>query len=78
MKSARIPLMGVKRKFATSQRGRMLPFWMMKAGRDAAVDLGYNRFEISWVLEDNTPMTRIAEAVGGVKYKTYRVYEKAL
>lgn len=78
VKSARIPLMGVKRKFATSQRGRMLPFWMMKAGRDAAVGLGYNRFEISWVLEDNTPMTRIAEAVGGVKYKTYRVYEKAL
>jgi hypothetical protein len=78
VKSARIPLMGVKRKFATSQRGRMLPFWMMKAGRDTAVGLGYDRFEISWVLEDNTPMTRIAEAVGGVKYKTYRVYEKAL
>ena len=78
VKSARIPLMGVKRKFSTTQRGRMLPFWMMKAGRDAAIGLGYNRFEISWVLEDNTNMTRIAEAVGGVKYKTYRIYEKAL
>jgi hypothetical protein len=78
VKSARIPLMGVKRKFSTTQRGRMLPFWMMKAGRDVAIGMGYNRFEISWVLEDNTNMTRIAEAVGGVKYKTYRLYEKAL
>ncbi len=78
VKSARIPLMGVKRKFSTTQRGRMLPFWMMKAGRDVAIGMGYNRFEISWVLEDNSNMTRLAEAVGGTKYKTYRVYEKAL
>lgn len=78
VKSARIPLMGVKRKFATTQRGRMLPFWMMKAGRDAAIGLGYNRFEISWVLEDNKNMTHIAENVGGAHYKTYRIYEKAL
>lgn len=78
VKSARIPLMGVKRKFATTQRGRMLPFWMMKAGRDAAIGLGYNRFEISWVLEDNTAMCHIAENVGGTHYKTYRIYEKAL
>jgi hypothetical protein len=40
--------------------------------------LGYNRFEISWVLEANKAMTHIAENVGGTHYKTYRVYEKAL
>lgn len=78
VKSARIPLMGVKKKFSSTQRGRMLPFWMMKAGRDAAVGLGYNKFEISWVLEDNKAMCHIAENVGGTHYKTYRVYEKAL
>jgi len=78
VKSARIPLMGVKRKFSSTQRGRMLPFWMMKAGRDAAIGLGYNRFEISWVLEDNKAMCHIAENVGGTHYKTYRIYEKAL
>ena len=78
VKSARIPLMGVKRKFSATQRGRMLPFWMMKAGRDAAIGLGYNRFEISWVLEDNVAMTHIAENVGGAHYKTYRIYEKPL
>jgi hypothetical protein len=78
VKSARIPLMGVKKQFQTSQRGRMLPFWMMKASRDMAMSLGYNRYEISWVLEANKAMTHIAENVGGTHYKTYRVYEKAL
>lgn len=78
VKSARIPLMGVKRKFAGTQRGRMLPFWMMKASRDMAMSLGYNRYEISWVLEDNKAMCHIAENVGGTHYKTYRIYEKAL
>ena len=56
----------------------MLPFWMMKASRDMAMSLGYNRYEISWVLEANKAMTHIAENVGGTHYKTYRVYEKAL
>ena len=78
VKSARIPLMGVKKKFANTQRGRMLPFWMMKASRDMAMSLGYNRYEISWVLEDNKAMRHIAENVGGTHYKTYRIYEKAL
>lgn len=78
VKSARIPLMGVKKKFANTQRGRMLPFWMMKASRDMAMSLGYNRYEISWVLEDNKAMCHIAENVGGKHYKTYRIYEKAL
>ncbi|MBO9544789.1 ceramide synthase [Caulobacter sp.] len=78
VKSARIPLMGVKKKFANTQRGRMLPFWMMKASRDMAMSLGYNRYEISWVLEDNKAMCHIAENVGGTHYKTYRIYEKAL
>jgi hypothetical protein len=39
VKSARIPLMGVKKKFQTSQRGRMLPFcnrWLKWAFIEAA------------------------------------------
>lgn len=37
--------------------------------------LGYKRGEAGWVLEDNTMMTRAAEAMNGVHYKTYRVYQ---
>lgn len=40
-----------------------------------AVRLGYRGCEMSWVLEDNTLMNRSAEALGGKRYKTYRIYE---
>jgi len=78
VKSARVPLMGVKRKFADTMRGQLLPFHLMNAGRDASLALGYTKFEFSWVLEENMPMRRISEAMGATIYKTYRIYEKAL
>lgn len=78
VKSARVPLMGVKRKFADTMRGQLLPFHLMNAGRNASLALGYEKFEFSWVLEENMPMRRISEAMGATIYKTYRLYEKAL
>ncbi len=39
---------------------------------------GYKRIEGSWILESNTMMNRIIERLGGQRYKTYRIYEKAL
>lgn len=78
VKSIRIPLMGLKRKFADSLRGQVVPFHLMNAGRDAGLALGYDKFEFSWILEDNTPMRRISEAMGAEIYKTYRIYEKAI
>ena len=78
VKSIRIPLMGLKRKFADSLRGQVVPFHLMNAGRDAGLALGYDKFEFSWVLEGNMPMRRISEAMGATIYKTYRIYDKAL
>ena len=78
VKSIRIPLMGLKRKFADTLRGQVVPFHLMNAGRDAGLALGYDKFEFSWILEDNAPMRRISEAMGAEIYKTYRIYEKAL
>ncbi len=40
--------------------------------------LGYSGGEISWTLEDNDLINRAIEAMGGRKYKTYRVYERDL
>ncbi len=37
--------------------------------------LGYREGEMSWVLEDNLLMNRSSEALGGKRYKTYRIYE---
>jgi GNAT superfamily N-acetyltransferase len=78
LKTGRVPLMGVKRKFAATLRGQLLPFQLIDATAQAARKLGYERYELSWVLEDNTAMRRICDAGGAKVYKTYRLYEKAL
>lgn len=78
VKSGRVPLMGVKRRFASTHRGQLLPFQLIDAVVQAARKLGYERYELSWILEDNLPMRRICEAGGARIYKTYRLYEKAL
>ncbi|WP_293677835.1 dATP pyrophosphohydrolase [uncultured Phenylobacterium sp.] len=78
VKTGRVPLMGVKRKFAATLRGQLLPFQLIDATAQAARKLGYERYELSWVLEDNVPMRRICDAGGAKIYKTYRLYEKAL
>jgi GNAT superfamily N-acetyltransferase len=40
--------------------------------------LGYTGAELSWTLEDNVLINRTIEAVGGDRYKTYRIYEKTI
>jgi GNAT superfamily N-acetyltransferase len=37
--------------------------------------LGYGDCEMSWILENNVLMNRSIEAMGGRRYKTYRMYE---
>ncbi len=78
VKTARVPLMGVKRKYAGGMRGQLLPFQLIDAAGEQARALGYERFELSWVLEDNFAMRSIAETIKAPRYKTYRVYRKAL
>ncbi len=39
---------------------------------------GYRQMECSWTLETNHHINRIIERLGGVRSKTYRIYEKAL
>lgn len=39
---------------------------------------GYTRSEISWVLETNSAMRTVAERLGSVNYKTYRIVEMAI
>lgn len=78
VKSVRVPLMGVRRKFGEGLKGQVLAFRLIDAAASQARALGYQHCEMSWILEDNLPMRRIAEAAGARIYKTYRIYEKAL
>lgn len=78
VKGARVPLMGVRRDLAGSVLGAAIPFAMVEAVRPQLRALGYRRVEMSWILEDNLPMCRMAEAGGGVVSKRWRLYERAL
>lgn len=59
-------------------RNRGLDALLIARSFAAAHAHGIRRGECSWVLEDNTGMRRAIENVGGVAYKTYRIYEKPL
>lgn len=79
LKTARVPLMGIRREFAKMNVvGAALPFLLIDAMRRAAIAAGYERAELSWILEDNLPVRRVIEAFGGIPYKTYRIFEKAI
>lgn len=78
VKTARVPLMGIKRSAAKGVIGSLLPFLVIDAVRKEAVKMGFRQIELSWILEDNMPMRHINESLGGVAYKTYRIYGKAL
>ena len=78
VKTLRLPLMGVKREYASSMRGKRLPFQLIAAAAVEAQALNYEACEYSWILEDNMPMRAICEAWGAKIYKTYRIYEKAI
>ncbi len=78
VKRGRVPLMGVKRKFARDPRGAFAPFLILDAFRREAVKLGITEAEYSWILEDNLPMRHILEAFGARVYKTYRIYAKTI
>ena len=77
-KTARVPLMGVRRRYRQTLLGQLLALHVVEALRREAAAMGIEAVEMSWVLEDNAPMRHLAEAVGGRAYKTYRVFEKAL
>jgi hypothetical protein len=78
VRTARVPLMGVRRSFAGGLLGGMVPLAMIHSLQRNAAPMGVEQAELSWILEDNRPMRRMIEALGAPGYKTYRVYEKLL
>ncbi len=77
-KTARVPLMGVRRRHQTSLVGTALAYLLIDAVRGPVTSRGIREVEMSWILEDNTPMRRVIESLGGEVYKRYRIYERIL
>lgn len=78
LKTSRIPLMGIRRKHHGTVLGATLLPLMFDRLKAPFLKRGLERVEMSWILEDNLPMRRVIEGVGGKVYKTYRLYEKSL
>ncbi len=76
--SLRMPLMGVRKKFHDTATGSSLSILVIEAARNYHLARGGKTAELSWILEDNTPVRKLIESFGGVPYKTYRIYEKSL
>jgi len=69
--TVRIMLLGVKHSFQKKGLEGLLYIEIFKRGTHK----GYPQGECSWILENNLLMQHGIEAMGGKRYKTYRIYE---
>ncbi len=77
--STRVPLMGVRKKYRNHPlMGAGLAMMAIDTLRQNGKRLGKTSAELGWILEDNKATNNIIRSVGGVHYKTHRIYEKAL
>lgn len=70
----RVLLFGIKPGYRRRGLDAILAVDTLRAARE----LGYSWGEIGWAAEDNTLMIRAIEAMGARRYKTYRIYERAV
>ncbi len=77
-RTSRVPLMGVRKAYHGTMLGAALAFSVIDRMRREQKALGVESGELSWILEDNRAMRHMIEQLGGVAYKTYRVYAKDL
>ena len=78
IKSARIPLMGLKKEHQNTKRGLAALCCICVDAFEAGAKQGYDMCELSWILEDNKGMRTICDKASAELYKTYRMYEKVL
>lgn len=70
----RLLLLGIKAEY----RNKGVDALLFREGFKSVKKGNYRRVEFSWILEDNIPVIRLVEMIGGRLYKRYRIYEKAI
>jgi hypothetical protein len=70
--------MGVRKVHQGTAVGAALSMGVIDTLRVYHMSRGTDHAELSWILEDNAPMRRMIETLGGRVYKTYRIYRKVL
>ncbi len=78
VKSARIPLMGLRRSVHKKRTGTALMLSMFEVCYAAVRPRGVHDVELSWVLENNLETRRMVTLASAKHYKTYRLYTKTL
>ena len=76
--TGRVALLGIKQEYQNQMIGSALAFMLIGGIKEVAYATGVTSHEMSWVLEDNERLNKILESLGGVRYKTYRIFEKNL
>lgn len=70
----RLLLFGIKEEY----RNKGVDALLLREGYAGIRRGRYRKVEFSWILEDNIPVQRIVDMVGGRLYKRYRIFEKSL
>lgn len=76
--TARVPLMGVRKRFRNTPLGSGIALAVIDAVQRNALQRDIVTVETSWILENNSGMRSIMELIGGTISKRYRMFEKAL
>lgn len=77
-KAGRLILLGITGEFRKKRKAPGLSVLLYVEMDERSKRKGYEWGELSWTLEDNLKINRGIELMGGVKYKTYRIYEKSI
>jgi hypothetical protein len=77
-KSARLIMLGIRKKWRLNRRYAPLSAFMYAEMNNGGREVGIERGELGWTLEDNGRVNAGILTMGAKVYKTYRVYEKAL
>ncbi len=75
IKTARMMVLVVLEEYRRRGVAELLILNTLDYGKNV---IGYTGAELGWTVEDNHPISRTVEGVGGRRYKTYRIYEKSL
>lgn len=70
----RVFTLGIKREY----RQRGIDARLFAHSVRYGLKRGFRECEVSWMLEDNAMILRPIDVFGGTKYKTYRLYERAI
>lgn len=74
----RTPLMGLRQEMQGNRLGMAMMFDLILQCTEEVVARGGGFAEMGWILENNSGMINMIEALDSDAYKTYKIYEKQL